>query len=77
MSFAPKRPTAFKILENDFHTSFLKVPSFIYVCLVVVKLKKIRVKALWNFEDCLHHRMNEFERMFRCRNFHSSVAPSL
>ena len=51
MSFPPRRPTAFKILEVFLDTSYLKVPSFIYLCLLVEKLQRIKVKALQNFEE--------------------------
>ena len=61
MSFATKRPPSFKISESDFDTSSLKVPNSIYLCLLVEKLQRIKVKALQNFEDCLHHQMNESE----------------
>ena len=61
MSFALKRPTALEIQEVFFDTSSFKVPSFMYLCLLVEKLQRIKVKALQNFEDFWHHQMNEFE----------------
>ena len=37
-----------------FDTSSLKVPSFIYLYLLVEKLQRIKVKELQNFEGFLH-----------------------
>ena len=56
MSISPERPTAFKISESVFlDTSSLKVPSFIYLCLLVEKLQRVKVKAVQNCKDFLHH----------------------
>ena len=51
MSFAPKRSTAFKISENNFGYFYFKIPSFIYLCLLVETLQRIKVRVLQNFED--------------------------
>ena len=61
VNFAPKRPIAFKISEKILITSFLKVPSFIYLRPLVEKLRGIKVRVLENFEDFMHHQMNECE----------------
>ena len=50
-----------KLQKVIFDTYSLKVPSFIYLCLLVETLRRIKVKALQNFEDFLYHQMNEFE----------------
>ena len=71
MSFAPKRLTAFKISESDM--SSLKEPSFMYLCLLVEKLQRIKVKALQNLEDFLQYQMKEFKIGDRSLIIHKSA----
>ena len=48
MRFAPKRPTAFKILENNLGYFYFKSSKF-YLCLLVEKLQRIKVRVLQNY----------------------------
>ena len=57
MNIALKRPTAFKISENDLSYFFFNSTKF-YLRPLVEKLRKIKVRC---FEDFMHHQMNEFE----------------
>ena len=47
-----------KMISN---TSFLKVPSFIYLYPLVEMLRGIKVRLLQNSEDFIHHQMNEYD----------------
>ena len=48
-----------KFQKVIFDPSSLKVPSFIYLCLLVEELQRIKMKALQNFEDfCIIKWMN-------------------
>ena len=57
------------------YTSSLKVLSFIYLRPLVEKLRGIKVRVLQNFENFMHHQMNEFESTFRWKNLRNSVVP--
>ena len=68
MGFAPKTPTAFKISERNFLYVFFKSTKFYLSMSTGWKVTKDRMKALQNFEDFLHHEMNELELTFWYRN---------
>ena len=51
MNFAPKRPKGFKISKNGFCYFFFKVPSFVYLRLLLKRLRRIKVRVVKNLED--------------------------
>ena len=50
-SFTPKRPMAFKILENNLGYFYFKSTKPFHLCLPVETLQRIKVRVLQNSDD--------------------------
>ena len=77
MTFAPKKPMAFNISENNFGYFYFKSTKFYLSMSTDWDVTKDQVRVLQNFEDFCIEAFIQIHSFHDAKNLQNSIAPSL